>query len=252
MCARAVRGIRLRNVKPPARAPLPSGSMAPGAEHAQLQSVRTASGRSSSVKVPGSVYREADTIVAVPRSVLSRATRLLLSAMHLVGSRTIVIAGLLLAVWTGYGAVRNLWFSLNGTEVTGVVTRQIEEFSADWKGGPPAPVGAEVAGIDLASASRQYRAVVQFGDGGRMFDVVSELRGPARVYRRDRTCRSSTCRAGPSVPGSGPSCRTRGCSPGCCWRRRCSGPAARGCGGGWRGVVHGGAALSRRAGDGRI
>ena len=120
--------------------------------------------------------------MAVPRSLLSRATRLLLSAMHLVGSRTVVLAGLLLAVWTGYGAVRNLWFSLNGTEVTGVVTRQIEEFSADWKDGQPAPLGANVAGIDLASAERRYRAVVQFGDGGRVFDVVSELRGPAQIY----------------------------------------------------------------------
>ena len=128
------------------------------------------------------MYREADTIVRVSRTLLSRATRLLLSAMHLVGSRTVVLAGLLLAVWTGYGAGRNLWFSLNGTVATGVVTRQIEEFSADWEDGQPAPVGAEVAGIDLAAAERRYRAVVQFSDGGRAFDVVSELRGPAQVY----------------------------------------------------------------------
>lgn len=102
--------------------------------------------------------------------------------MHLVGTRTIVLAGLLLAIWTGYGAVGNLWFSLNGTVATGVVTRQIEEFSADWTKGQLPSVGADAAGIDLAAAERRYRAVVQFAEGGRTFDVLSELRGPAPVY----------------------------------------------------------------------
>ena len=143
----------------------------------------------------------------VTRTVLSRATRLLLSAMHLVGTRTVVLVGLLLAIWTGYGAGRNLWFSLNGSVATGIVTRQIEEFSADWTKGQPPSIGADAAGIDLAAAERRYRAVVQFAEGGRVFDVVSELRGPAQVYATGSSVRvvyppgrPERARLGPELP----------------------------------------------------
>jgi hypothetical protein len=102
--------------------------------------------------------------------------------MHLVGSRTVVIVGLLLACWTGYGAARNLWLAFSGRLAEGVVIRQVEEFSADWNAQLPGPLGTQAAGVDLAAADRLYRAVVRFKEGGRDFDVLANVRAKMHIY----------------------------------------------------------------------
>ncbi|HOG30467.1 MAG TPA: hypothetical protein PLN93_08555 [Vicinamibacterales bacterium] len=120
--------------------------------------------------------------MAVVRSLLLRAVRVLLSVMYLLGSRTVVAAGLTLAVWTGAGAARNLWFAFSGTAVEGIVVRQIEEYSADWNETQRVPADARAAGIDLAAAQRRCRAVVQFRQSGRIFEVVSSLADASPRY----------------------------------------------------------------------
>jgi hypothetical protein len=128
------------------------------------------------------VYREAGTIEFVARSLLSQTRRLLLKGLHLVGSRTVVVIGLLLACWTGLGAARNLWFALSGTLAEGVVVRQIEELSADWRNPVPAPPGARAEGMELTAAERLFRAVVSFKHGGRSFDVLANARATVQLY----------------------------------------------------------------------
>jgi len=102
--------------------------------------------------------------------------------MHLVGSRTLVILGLLLALWTGYGAARNLWLTFSGKLAEGVVVQQLEEFSADWNNQLAGPLGTQAAGVDLAAAERLYRAVVRFKENGRDFDVLANVRAKVHIY----------------------------------------------------------------------
>lgn len=102
--------------------------------------------------------------------------------MHLLGTRTAVVLGLLFAIGTGISAARNLWFSLSGTIVEGVVVRQVEEFAVDWRDQASVPVAARAEGIQTAAAARLYRAVVSFKDGGRSFDVPAALRGTVQLY----------------------------------------------------------------------
>jgi hypothetical protein len=127
------------------------------------------------------VYREAGTIEPVTRSFFDEGRRLALRGMHLLGTRAAIVLALLLAIGTGAGAARNLWL-FSGTIAEGVVVRQIEELSADWREQVALPRGARDPGIQTAAATRLYRAVVTFTDGDRSFDVVSGLRGTVHIY----------------------------------------------------------------------
>jgi hypothetical protein len=128
------------------------------------------------------VYREAGTIELVTRSFFDEGRRLLLRGMHLLGTRTAIVLALLLAIGTGVGAARNLWLSFSGTIAEGVVVRQMQELSADWREQVALPSGARDPGIQTAAATRLYRAVVTFKDGDRSFDVLSGLRGTVHIY----------------------------------------------------------------------
>ncbi len=102
--------------------------------------------------------------------------------MHLLGSRTAVMLGLLLAMATGAGAARNLWLDFNGTTVEGVVVRQIEELSVDWRDDLPGPLGTRQSGIQTAAARRVYRAVVEFQAGKTTHEVVANARATVHLY----------------------------------------------------------------------
>jgi hypothetical protein len=118
----------------------------------------------------------------VAGSFFSEGRRLLLSGIHLLITRTVIVLGLLLATGTGVGAARNLWFSFSGTVAEGVVVRQIEELSVDWRDQVPGPLGARARGVQTAAATRLYRAVVNFKDGAGSFDVLSDLSAPVHIY----------------------------------------------------------------------
>ena len=113
---------------------------------------------------------------------LREGRRLALKGLHLIGSRTLVVLGLLLAVITGAGAAGNLWLSFTAATVEGVVVRQIEEWSADWRDQLPGPLGTSTAGIQTAAAERLYRAVVAFQDGGKPYEVVANARATVHLY----------------------------------------------------------------------
>ena len=115
------------------------------------------------------------------RSFFDEGRRLVLRGMHLLGSRTVIALALLLAIGTGVAAARNLW-SFSGTIAEGVVVRQIEELSADWREQIALPKGARDPGIQTAAARRLYRAVVTFKDGDKSFDVLSGLRETVHIY----------------------------------------------------------------------
>lgn len=128
------------------------------------------------------VYREAGTIGLVARAFFSEGRRLLLSGLHLLGSRTVIVLCLLLATTTAVSAARNLWLFFSGKVAEGVVVRQVEELTADWRDQVPGPLGARAAGIQAAATRRLYRAVVNFKDGGRSFDVLADVRGTVHIY----------------------------------------------------------------------
>ena len=92
-----------------------------------------------------------------------------------------LLIALLLAIGTGVAAARNLW-SFSGTIAEGVVVRQIEELSADWREQIALPKGARDPGIQTAAARRLYRAVVTFKDGDKSFDVLAGVRGTVHIY----------------------------------------------------------------------
>ena len=112
---------------------------------------------------------------------LREGRRLILRGLHLLGSRTVVGLGLMLAVMTGTGAARNLWMAFTGTRVDGVVVRQIEELSADWSAGAPS-AGGTGGGPQTAPAERVYRAVVEFQDSGRAYEVMANARAVVHLY----------------------------------------------------------------------
>jgi hypothetical protein len=118
--------------------------------------------------------------VGVARAFLREGWRLLVRAMHLAGTRAVFFVCLLLAITTSFGAVRTLWFSFSGALAEGVVVRQLEEWSADWTGPEPGVPGA--ASIQTAAATRTYRAVVAFTDGGRSYEVLAQLRSTVHLY----------------------------------------------------------------------
>jgi len=128
------------------------------------------------------VYREAGTIDLVTRSFFDEGRRLLLRGMHLLGTRTAIVLALLLAIGAGVGAARNLWLSFSGTIAEGVVVRQMEELSADWREQAALPMGARDPGIQTAAATRLYRAVVTFKDGDKSFDVLADVRATVQIY----------------------------------------------------------------------
>ena len=99
--------------------------------------------------------------------------------MHLLGSRTVFFICLLLSITTAFSAARTLWFSFSGRLAEGVVVREIEELTADWA--PPASATAQ-APLQTATATRVYRAVVRFQDGGQSYDVAAQIRSTARLY----------------------------------------------------------------------
>lgn len=101
---------------------------------------------------------------------------------HVLGSRTVVILGVALAAWTGYGAAKNLWLALSGDVVEGVVAAQIEELPADFQIAAPPPPGAQAQGAGMTEARRLYRAVVRFQDEGRSFDVAAQASAHVRLY----------------------------------------------------------------------
>ena len=120
--------------------------------------------------------------MAVTRSFLREGRRLVLRGLHLLGSRTAVMLGLLLAMVTGAGAARNLWLSFTGTTVDGLVVRQIEELAVDWRNDLPGPLGSRQSGIQTAAAERVYRAVVEFQAGGAAHEVVANARATVHLY----------------------------------------------------------------------
>jgi hypothetical protein len=128
------------------------------------------------------VYREAGTIWPVARTFLARSRRIAFTIAHVLGSRTVVVLGLILAAWTGYGAAKSLWLVLSGRIAEGVVVWQIEELPSDFPGAaPPSPDG-KVQGTGMTEAQRLYRAVVRFEDGGRSFDVAAQASAHVRLY----------------------------------------------------------------------
>jgi hypothetical protein len=128
------------------------------------------------------VYREEGTIVPVGDPLRSRSRRILVTVAHVLGSRTVVILGLVLAAWTGYSAAKNLWFVFNGRVAKGVVASFVEQLSADWQISPDVPLGLRVQGVGVSTAQQVYRAVVTFSDGGRSFNVLTNARATARAF----------------------------------------------------------------------
>lgn len=113
---------------------------------------------------------------------LREGRRLVLRGLHLLGSRTVVGLGLLLAVMTGTGAARNLWMTFTGARVEGVVVRQIEELAADWREADGGAAPFRQAGIQTAAAQRVFRAVVAFQDNGRSYEVMARARAVVHLY----------------------------------------------------------------------
>jgi hypothetical protein len=118
----------------------------------------------------------------VARAFLAEGRRLTLRGLHLLGSRTVVVLGLLVATVTGTGAAKNLWLAINGTTAQGVVVRQIEELSVDWRSRLPGPLGASPPGIQTAAAERVYRAVVDFQAGDRTYEVIAGASAAVHLY----------------------------------------------------------------------
>jgi hypothetical protein len=118
----------------------------------------------------------------VARAFLREGRRLILRGLHLLASRTAVMIGLLLAIVTGGGAARNLWLWRTGATAEGVVVRQLEELSVDWRDELPGPLGARESGIRTAAAERVYRAVVDFQAGGKSYEVVANARATVHLY----------------------------------------------------------------------
>lgn len=116
------------------------------------------------------------------RAFFSEGRRLLLRGLHLLGSRTIIVLCLLLATTTAIGSARNLWLLFSGTVAEGIVVRQLEELAVDWRRPAPGTLGQAGAGIQMAAAERLYRAVVNFKDGGRSFDVLADVRATVHIY----------------------------------------------------------------------
>ena len=102
--------------------------------------------------------------------------------MHLLGSRTVVMLGLALAIVTGSSAARNLWFAVSWATAEGVVVRQLEELAVDWRAELPGPLGKARAGIQTAAAQRVYRAVVEFQAGAKSYEVVANARAAVHLY----------------------------------------------------------------------
>jgi hypothetical protein len=92
------------------------------------------------------------------------------------------VIGLLLAIVTGTGAARNLWLSITGTAAEGVVVRQMEELSVDWRDELPGPLGSARTGIQTAAAQRVYRAVVDFQAGGTTYELIANARAKVHLY----------------------------------------------------------------------
>jgi len=91
--------------------------------------------------------------------------------------------GLLLAIVTGAGAARNLWLHFPGTaSVEGVVVRQMEELSVDWRDDLPGPLGTSRPDIQTAAAKRVYRAVVDFQAAGKSYEVIAGARATVHLY----------------------------------------------------------------------
>lgn len=128
------------------------------------------------------MYRGPGTIGGVAGAFLREGRRLALRGLHLLGSRTVVVLGLLLAVMTGTGAARNLWTAFTCHRVDGVVVRQVEELAADWSGAGGAAVAPSQAALQTAAAQRVYRAVVAFQDGSRAYEVMANARAVIHLY----------------------------------------------------------------------
>ena len=116
------------------------------------------------------------------RAFLREGRRLILRGLHLLGSRTLVALGLLLAIVTGTGAARNLWLSFTGSTAEGVVVRQMEELSVDWHDGLSGSLATSRAGVQTAAAERVYRAVVDFQTGGKSYEVIAKARATVHLY----------------------------------------------------------------------
>jgi hypothetical protein len=102
--------------------------------------------------------------------------------MHLLGSRTVVMLGLALAIVTGTGAARNLWLSFTGITAEGVVVRQLEELAVDWRDALSGPLARSQTGIQTAPARRVYRAVVDFKAGEKSYEVIATARATVHLY----------------------------------------------------------------------
>jgi hypothetical protein len=126
----------------------------------------------------------------VPGGFFREGRRLFLRAMHLLSSRTLFFAGILLSITAAITAAQALWFSLAGQVAEGRVVREVEELAADWTAPSSVRTGQ---GMQMARAARVYRAIVQFqakdlagaavaGEAGRVFEVSAQLRSTARLY----------------------------------------------------------------------
>ena len=150
-------------------------------------------------------------------------------AIHLLGSRTVFFVCLLLAITTGFGAARELWFSRTGIEVEGLVVREVEELTADWAApAPSSAAAAAIPGVQTAAATRVYRAVVRFRDSGRPFDwheMPAQLTSTARLYPVGTKVDVVYPAGAPAWQSCGRSSRTSGRRRGYCSWPRCSGRA---------------------------
>jgi len=90
--------------------------------------------------------------------------------------------GLALAIVSGTGAARNLWFAFSGATAEGVVVRQLEELAVDWRDELPGPLARAQPGLQTAAAERVYRAVVDFQADGKSYKVVANARAAVHLY----------------------------------------------------------------------
>jgi len=95
------------------------------------------------------------------------------------GMRVVLLACLLVSATTVVGSWRNLWFAFSGVVAEGTVVRQVEELAADWN---DSATVTRTEGVQMAPARRLFRAIVEFQDSGRAYQVQAQALGPVHIY----------------------------------------------------------------------
>lgn len=109
---------------------------------------------------------------------LREGRRLVLRLFGVLGTRAVIAVCLFVAVSVSVGAWRHLWTAARASAADGTVIRQIETLSVDWDSARPGPT----AGVQMAPASRTFRAVVGFTAGGKTYEVTSARQSAVQLY----------------------------------------------------------------------